>query len=116
MGSAGNNQRLYQEGDVLLCYYERAQKRKYAVNLEPAHLNRRKLTCNVVFVTSDVGEVYDADYIIPTDELWDKGSKVICDQPYALPKAAIFQTVCRLSEKSLQEIRKRVARSLGIAI
>lgn len=108
-----------EEGDVVVFWYNPAQKEKFAINLEPKNIHKNKKTFNgVLTTTQNVNNLYPCEYRL--DEEMERGhfqeeTKILCDQPQAIPKSSATYIKGRISKKDLQEIRKKVAISLGIS-
>jgi mRNA-degrading endonuclease toxin of MazEF toxin-antitoxin module len=103
-----------EEGDIINFWLNDAQKRKFAINLEPKRFHKHKDTFNgVVTPTQNVDDIYPGDYLLPEGTMRE-ATKVICDQPQVISKKAAASVCGRVSEEDLKEIRKRVASSLGI--
>jgi len=103
-----------EEGDILMFWSNEAQKDKFAVNLEPKSINKNKITFNgVITTTQNIDNIYPYDHRLK-DGTMKKPTKVICDQPTAIPKAIVYRKVSQVSQDDLDEIRKKTAQSLGI--
>ncbi|GAF72975.1 unnamed protein product [marine sediment metagenome] len=103
-------------GEIVYFYYDRAEKKKYAIVLEPKSRHKNKKTANAVILTTQgTDRPHKNDYLLPIEESPDnKPTKAICDQPLPIIKNAILGTKGQVSEESLKEIRKKTAKALGI--
>lgn len=102
------------EGDIIFFWSNDAQKQKFAINLEPEYIHKHKPTFNGVMTTTQkVNDIYPLDYKLP-DTTMKKPTKVICDQSYSIPKSSASHIQGSVTDKDLEEIRKRVAESYGI--
>lgn len=108
-----------EEGDIVVFWHNPSQKQKFAINLEPKKIHNNKKTFNgVLTTTQNVDNLYPCDYRLEEKlELgyFQEETKIICDQPQAIPKSSGSYVKGRISKKDLQEIRKKVALSLGIS-
>lgn len=103
-----------EEGDILWFWHNDSQKSKYAVNLEPKRIHKNKPTFNgVLLTTQNIEKIYSHDYLL-TDGTMKKPTKVICDQPQAIPKSFVSGVTGKINKQDLDEIRKKTADSLGI--
>ena len=103
-----------EEGDIIYFWSNSAQKNKFAINLEPKRIHKHKPTFNGVLTTTRrVEDLYPCDHRL-SEGYFDYPTKAICDQPQAIQKGIAAGIRGKISDEDLENIRKKVADSLGI--
>lgn len=102
-------------GDIIYFYHAIAQQRKYAVVIEPLQFHIDKTTVNAVILTTKrLDRNYPFNHHLSIKErVAGRPSKAICDQPIPIVKESILKIVGKVSEETLQEIRKKVIKNIN---
>ena len=106
------------EGNIFYFYYKEIKEDKFAVNLQRKQRHYPLPTCcSVILTTQKTDILYPGDYLLPKEEARQENGKpvkAIADQVIPIKKSNIKKIKGMVSKKTLKEIRKRVADSLGI--
>lgn len=105
-----NNHFEIKEGDIVGFYYSDAKKNKFAVNVEVLKIRKNNIT-GAVMTSKRIDCLYPGDYLLP-EGIMPKPTKIICDQIVNIKKKSIYKIYSNVGPKILQEIRKKIIKSL----